>query len=71
MYFLDIFYTSPLYFIIASPESLTYKKDKVFNPALNDNTLQVPLSGKNSPSIEGGLIGKTQHPLQMCWGNTV
>lgn len=46
MYFLDIFYTSPLYFVIVSPESLTYKKDKVFNPALNDNTLQVPLSGK-------------------------
>lgn len=46
MYFLDIFYTSPLYFIIASPESLTYKKDKVFNPALNDNALQVSLSGK-------------------------
>lgn len=45
MYFPDIFYISPLYFVITSTESLTYEKDKVFNPALNDNT-QVSLSGK-------------------------
>lgn len=46
MYFPDTFCISPLYFVITSAESLTYKKDKVFNPALNDNTPQVPLSGK-------------------------
>lgn len=45
MYFPDIFYISPLYFVVTLAESLTYKKDEAFNPALNDNT-KVPLSGK-------------------------